>query len=71
MPDENPGEHTSAQDLIKSLEKALYDADIPRMVEYIGELHVQWASLSPETQSNVMKLEAIFLSILNARVKRE
>ena len=55
--------------LIKKLEKAIYDADIPVMAELIGELHVQWSSISPERQQDVLKLEAIFLSILNARTR--
>jgi len=58
------------EELIKKLEQAIYDADIPVMAELIGDLHVQWNSLTAERQQDVLKLEAIFLSILNARARK-
>jgi hypothetical protein len=55
---------------IVCLEKAIYDGDIPAMAQCIAELHDVWETLPPETQTDVLKLEAIFLSMLNARVNR-
>ena len=60
---------TSREHIIR-LEKAIYDGDIPAMAQCIAELHDFWETLPPETQTDVLKLEAIFLSMLNARVNR-
>ncbi|TAL28941.1 MAG: hypothetical protein EPN97_13875 [Alphaproteobacteria bacterium] len=60
----------SPQDHIKNLQKFAVDGDIKGMAESIGELHAQWGSLTSEMQSDVMKLEAIFLSILQARTTK-
>lgn len=60
----------SPQDHIRNLQKFAVDGDIKGMAESIGELHAQWESLSAEMQSDIMKLEAIFLSILQARTKK-
>ena len=70
MPDEQPVLDPSPEDYIKTFEKAIVDADIPKMAHCIGELHAQWDRLSPAMQSDILKLEAIFLSILQARVKK-
>ncbi len=61
---------TSPQDHIKNLQKFAVDGDIKGMAESIGELHAQWGVLSAEMQSDVMKLEAIFLTLLQARTKK-
>jgi hypothetical protein len=61
---------TSPQDHIKNLQKFAVDGDIKGMAESIGELHAQWGSLTADMQSDVMKLEAIFLSILQARTNK-
>ena len=60
----------SPQDHIKNLEKFAVDGDIRGMAESIGELHAQWDTLTPAMQSDVMKLEAIFLTLLQARTKK-
>ena len=59
----------SPQEHVVRFEKAILDGDIAAMAESIGELHTQWDSLSPAVQADIRKLEAIFLSMLNARVQ--
>jgi hypothetical protein len=61
--------NTPPEDVIRTFERAIIDADVSRMAECIGELHSRWNTLSSTMQSDVLKLEAIFLSILNARVR--
>jgi hypothetical protein len=61
---------TTPQDHLKNLQKFAVDGDIKGMAESIGELHAQWGTLTPEMQSDCMKLEAIFLTILQARTKK-
>lgn len=61
---------TTPHDHIRNLEKFAVDGDIKGMAESIGELHAQWGSLTSQMQSDVMKLEAIFLTILQARTKK-
>lgn len=61
---------TTPHDHIRNLEKFAVDGDIKGMAESIGELHAQWSSLTSQMQSDVMKLEAIFLTILQARTKK-
>jgi hypothetical protein len=61
---------TSPEDHIKNLQKFAVDGDVKGMAESIGELHAQWGTLTPEMQSDCMKLEAIFLTILKARTKK-
>ena len=51
------------------MEKCVIDADLAGMAESIGELHAQWDQIDDATRSDILKLEAIFLSLLNARVK--
>ena len=70
MSDEQPAGSVSAEENIKSLEQAIYDADMARMFALIGELHTQWDSLTSERQADVLKLEAIFLSMLKARTNQ-
>jgi len=65
---ENSGSNVPSEDVIRAFERAIVDADVPRMAECIGELHMRWNTLSSARQSDILKLEAIFLSILNARV---
>jgi hypothetical protein len=57
-------------EIIKALEKHIYDADITAMAGCIGELHQRWQSLTEGERSQVLKLDAIFLTLLNARAKR-
>jgi hypothetical protein len=64
-------EELSPEQHVKKFEKAIYDGDIAVMAECIGNLHAQWSALSSEMQSHILKLEAIFLSILNARTRNK
>ena len=57
-------------DHIKRMEKCVIDADLAGMAESIGELHSQWADIDETMRSDILKLEAIFLTLLNARVRR-
>jgi hypothetical protein len=66
----NPPPVASPQEHVRNLEKFAVDGDIRGMAESIGELHAQWGALSAEMQSDVMKLEAIFLTLLQARTKK-
>ncbi len=59
-----PAEH------IKRMEKCVIDADLAGMAESIGDLHTQWDQIDEAMRSDILKLEAIFLSMLNARVNR-
>ncbi len=58
-----PAEH------IKRMERCICDADLAGMAQSIGDLHAQWDSIDDATRSDILKLEAIFLSLLHARVK--
>ncbi|HEY4214166.1 MAG TPA: hypothetical protein VGM84_22005 [Steroidobacteraceae bacterium] len=58
-----PAEH------IKRMEKCVVDGGLACMLESIGELHAQWDSIDEAMRSDILKLEAIFLTMLNARVK--
>jgi hypothetical protein len=59
----------SPQELIKHLEKCIYDGDIAAMAQAIGDLHARWDSIGSEMRSDIVKLEAIFLSMLQARAR--
>jgi len=52
---------------IKHIEKCVVDADLPGMVDSIAALHTQWDSLGETMRSDILKLEAIFLTMLDAR----
>jgi hypothetical protein len=67
---QQPTAAASPQDHIKNLQKSALDGDIKGMADSIGELHAQWGALTAEMQSDVHKLEAIFLTILQARTKK-
>ncbi len=54
---------------IKRIEKGVIDADIAAMADSIGELHMQWATLSEPLRADILKLEAIFLTMLQARLR--
>ena len=60
----------SPEDQIRALEKFIVEADIAGMAQVIGELHERWSEISEPLRSDILKLEAIFLSLLNARVKK-
>ena len=60
---------TSPEEQVKQLEKYIYDGDIAGMAQVIGDLHARWDSLGGEMRADILKLEAIFLSMLQARVR--
>lgn len=66
---QQPTAAASPQDHLKNLQKFAVDGDVKGMAESIGELHAQWGALSLEMQSDVLKMEAIFLSLLQARTR--
>jgi hypothetical protein len=55
---------------IKRIERCVVEADLPGMADSIGELHSQWEALSAAMRSDILKLEAIFLTMLQARTRR-
>jgi hypothetical protein len=55
---------------IERFEKCVITADIAGMADCIGNLHAQWEELNDTTRAYILKLEAIFLSMLQARVNR-
>jgi hypothetical protein len=59
----NPGER------LEELGKLCAAADLPAMLSRIGDIHQDWGSFSPPPQAEVLKIEAIFLSLLNARTR--
>lgn len=59
----------SAEEQVKDLEKFAATGDLANMMQVIGDLHERWNTLSPDTQDDVKKLEAIFLTMLKARAK--
>jgi len=59
----------SPEEQIKYLEKCIYDGDIAAMAQVIGDLHARWDSLGSDMRADIMKLEAIFLTMLKARSK--
>jgi hypothetical protein len=61
----------SPEEQIKYLEKCIYDGDIAAMAHVIGDLHARWDSLGSEMRSDIMKLEAIFLTMLQARSRTQ
>ena len=56
-----PAEH------IKRMEKYVIDADLAGMAESTGELHAQWVGIDEAMRADILKLEAVLLTILNAR----
>jgi hypothetical protein len=53
---------------VRELEKFIAAGDISSMAKTIEELHRDWDSLGAPLQKDVEKLEAVFLSMVNARV---
>jgi hypothetical protein len=65
-----PDEPVDIAAIVKRFETHIYDADIAGMAQCVGELHERWSSLTENVRSHVLKLEAIFLSILKARTSQ-
>lgn len=57
------------QEHIARIEKCVVDADIAGMAESLGELHEQQA-LAQAMRSQVLKLDAILLTLLHARTRK-
>jgi hypothetical protein len=62
-----PAALKSPQDHVRALQNLALAGDLPGMLRCIGDLHARWDSLGA-LQPEVMKLEAIFLAMLNARI---
>jgi hypothetical protein len=65
----NPAVSKSPQDHVRELEKLAAAGDLPAMLNCIGDLHSRWDSLDVLLQSEVTTLEAVFLTMLNARTR--
>jgi len=61
----------SPEEQIKYLEKCIYDGDIAAMANVIGDLHARWDSLGSAMRSDILQLEAIFLTMLKARSRAQ
>ncbi len=57
------------QEHIARIEKCVVDADIAAMAKSLGELHEQQA-LAQAMRSQVLKLDAILLTLLHARTRK-
>jgi len=60
----------SPEEQIRHLEKCAADGDLAAMMQGIGDLHEKWNSLSPDTQEDVKRLEAVFLTLLKVRAAK-
>lgn len=57
----------SLEEHIARIEKCVVTADIAGMAESLGELHGQWQTLPAAVRSQLLKLDAILLTLLQAR----
>ncbi|HYD18509.1 MAG TPA: hypothetical protein VEF76_08530 [Patescibacteria group bacterium] len=55
------------EDHLKILERSAVDGDLSTMMKNIGELHLRWNSLTPSLQTDVKRMEGVFLTLLQAR----
>jgi hypothetical protein len=60
----------SPEEHIARIEKCVVAADIAGMLQSLGELHGQWQTLPETMRSHVLKLDAILLTLLQARTRR-
>lgn len=60
----------SPQEHIARIERCVLDADIAGMAESLGELHAQWQRLPEALRSHILKLDAILLTLLHARMRK-
>jgi len=54
---------------IEELKAFIADGDIAGMAKIIEVLHEDWDDLDADTQKEIETLEAIFLSIVNLKIK--
>jgi hypothetical protein len=55
------------QEHVKNLERCAVAGDIPGMALCIEQLHARWDSLDSAMQTDIQKLEAIFLSLVQLK----
>jgi hypothetical protein len=60
----------SPQEYIARIESCVLDAEIAGMAESLGELHGRWQELAETLRSHVLKLDAILLTLLHARMRK-
>jgi hypothetical protein len=60
----------SPEEHIARVEKCVVAADLAGMLESLGELHGQWQTLPETMRSHVLKLDAILLTLLQARTRK-
>jgi hypothetical protein len=60
----------SPEEHIARIEKCVVAADIAGMVESLGELHCQWQTLPATMRAQLLKLDAILLTLLQARTRK-
>jgi hypothetical protein len=60
----------SPEEHIARIEKCVVAADIAGMAESLGELHAQWQTLPATVRSQLLKLDAILLTLLQARTRK-
>jgi hypothetical protein len=63
----SPGTNPTPRDDIRELERLSLAADLPAMLKRIGDIHGRWDRFSAAERDDVTKLEAIFLTLLQAR----
>ncbi len=56
------------QKQVRELEEYVAAGDIAGMAQVIEQLHEQWDDLPEDTQQEILKLEAIFLSFVDIKV---
>ncbi len=52
---------------IEEFEKSVVAGDFSGMAGSVAQLHERWSSLSENEQQQVLKLEAIFMSLMQLR----
>ncbi len=55
------------QEQVQQLQKSVAAGDLARMMAQIGDIHERWAHFSAEQQTEIEKMEAVFLSMLKAK----
>lgn len=57
------------EELIRELERYVVAADMAGMAEIIPQWRAHWGSISEPMRREILTLEAIFLTMVNARAK--
>jgi hypothetical protein len=60
----------SPEEHIARIEKCVVAADIAGMAHALGELHGQWQTLPETVRSQLLTLDAILLTLLQARTRK-